>query len=464
MIITCSYCQTRYRVDERLIKETGTRVRCSNCQHVFTVFLPHAVELDLTQPIPRAPASQPGPQGGQQSFPNQDLPDYESFNESNSPAPQTRVLTAKPIVPATADFMVPGDYAQKVPETNVAPKERPNFQDLSPAASRGVYLAKGDTNPSLAGSKFHSTPDLGLADDPTVDQRQYSSYQVPPPTTKVSPEEPFDFDDGPAQGSFAYQDTEPRFVDQGQDTFYAKEAPSPTTLMAPLQPRRRGPSSKTLIILGSVIVVTFLVIGGFLFMGVDSASSPEVAIQNTGPDSANGPTIEESPLNAENATTVSPEIDAKSNLYFSADQTTHHYRANDKAGDILIITGRMTNGYDHPRSFIKVKAILKNSAGTVVAEREAFAGNYLTEGELVSLSMQDILTRLAIKGGQNSSNINVNPGSSIPFMLVFDKLPPDLAEYVVVPVSSAPTGTMAQGDSEEQLGSLEQAPRDGVAS
>jgi hypothetical protein len=210
--------------------------------------------------------------------------------------------------------------------------------------------------------------------------------------------------------------------------------------------------------------VTFLVIGGFLFMGVDSASSPEVAIQNTGPDSANGPTIEESPLNAENATTVSPEIDAKSNLYFSADQTTHHYRANDKAGDILIITGRMTNGYDHPRSFIKVKAILKNSAGTVVAEREAFAGNYLTEGELVSLSMQDILTRLAIKGGQNSSNINVNPGSSIPFMLVFDKLPPDLAEYVVVPVSSAPTGTMAQGDSEEQLGSLEQAPRDGVAS
>ncbi|MDR2349496.1 MAG: zinc-ribbon domain-containing protein, partial [Deltaproteobacteria bacterium] len=64
MIITCAQCQTRFRVDDGLIKETGTRVRCSNCQNVFTVFHPGSRGEDATLsrgPIPRPPARENPP-------------------------------------------------------------------------------------------------------------------------------------------------------------------------------------------------------------------------------------------------------------------------------------------------------------------------------------------------------------------------------------------------------------------
>lgn len=38
MIVQCENCQTKFRVDEDRIKEQGSRVRCSVCKSVFTVF------------------------------------------------------------------------------------------------------------------------------------------------------------------------------------------------------------------------------------------------------------------------------------------------------------------------------------------------------------------------------------------------------------------------------------------
>ena len=38
MIITCEECSTGFNLDERLLKETGSKVRCSVCKTVFTAF------------------------------------------------------------------------------------------------------------------------------------------------------------------------------------------------------------------------------------------------------------------------------------------------------------------------------------------------------------------------------------------------------------------------------------------
>jgi hypothetical protein len=127
-------------------------------------------------------------------------------------------------------------------------------------------------------------------------------------------------------------------------------------------------------------------------------------------------------------------------LNFVQDQESHHYRVNKTAGRILIITGQVTNGYLDRRSFIRLKGSLKDSRGEVVAERQVYAGNYLTEEELVNLPMPEILARLALKGGQNNSNVNVPPNKAVAFMLVFDRLPEDLAAYILEPISSTPAG------------------------
>jgi len=37
MIVLCDKCQKKYRMDEKKIPAKGTKVRCSNCQHIFKV-------------------------------------------------------------------------------------------------------------------------------------------------------------------------------------------------------------------------------------------------------------------------------------------------------------------------------------------------------------------------------------------------------------------------------------------
>jgi len=38
MIINCEKCASKFNLDESLIKETGSKVRCSVCKSIFTVF------------------------------------------------------------------------------------------------------------------------------------------------------------------------------------------------------------------------------------------------------------------------------------------------------------------------------------------------------------------------------------------------------------------------------------------
>ena len=67
MIITCANCDTSYELDENLLKETGSKVRCKNCSHVFTVYPPKVLEsiepeldleLDMVVDKPQPPASE----------------------------------------------------------------------------------------------------------------------------------------------------------------------------------------------------------------------------------------------------------------------------------------------------------------------------------------------------------------------------------------------------------------------
>jgi predicted Zn finger-like uncharacterized protein len=42
MIVECEQCRSKFNLDEGLLKDQGTRVRCSQCRHVFTAFPPGA--------------------------------------------------------------------------------------------------------------------------------------------------------------------------------------------------------------------------------------------------------------------------------------------------------------------------------------------------------------------------------------------------------------------------------------
>jgi len=56
MIITCGNCNTSYELDESIVKATGTQVRCTSCQSIFTAFPPAAPEPP--QAAPRSPGGE----------------------------------------------------------------------------------------------------------------------------------------------------------------------------------------------------------------------------------------------------------------------------------------------------------------------------------------------------------------------------------------------------------------------
>ena len=57
MIVTCHECNTSFNLDEGLVKPTGSKVRCSKCKSIFTVYpsaKPEETERP-TEPLPESP-------------------------------------------------------------------------------------------------------------------------------------------------------------------------------------------------------------------------------------------------------------------------------------------------------------------------------------------------------------------------------------------------------------------------
>ncbi|MDR3153007.1 MAG: zinc-ribbon domain-containing protein [Deltaproteobacteria bacterium] len=484
MIITCSQCQTRFRVDDSLIKETGTRVRCSNCQSVFTVFLPRNGEEARERPdaaIPRPPA-----EGARARAPIPQAP------IPRAPEVPERRLAARPLPPALTDFYIPGEREGELRPSNpegapggdlglaaAYPGSAPAPAPRAPAQGAGTGLSQEapQAPPREAPQDLYRPPareapepwqedpapgpqaDPGLGADPLAGYPANAGLEGDPAGGAPAGGDPRLAGFGESPDREAREEGLPRLGPlSGQEGSAPARGPM-------LQPRNRKPRDRRRLALAAAVAAALLTAGLYFWFSVDSSTVPGVAVQSSSPDAlesqggSSGPAAEladstpqSSQPQMDNASLTRPDMpNSTEHLNFSKDLTAHHYRSNSEAGNILIITGRVENHFPDRRSYVRVKAVLKDSKGTVVAEREAFAGNFLTETELTTLPMSEILARLQLRGGQNSSNINIASGSSVPFMLVFDKLPADLAEYVVECVSSSPAGDVAESRRQEAV-------------
>ncbi len=110
---------------------------------------------------------------------------------------------------------------------------------------------------------------------------------------------------------------------------------------------------------------------------------------------------------------------------------------NENAGELMVLSGEVTNRYDQPRSFVKLRAELYDAEGQVLRETTAFAGNTIAEPELTGGSLEDLQVQLANRAGDDNANVGIAPGQSVPFMVIFENLPEEMAEFSVAVVSSA---------------------------
>ena len=100
-----------------------------------------------------------------------------------------------------------------------------------------------------------------------------------------------------------------------------------------------------------------------------------------------------------------------------------------REGPVFVIEGNVTNRYKSPCHSIQVKGTLFDERGNPAAEKTVYCGNVLSVKQIKSSSRKKIEQSLQNAYGSTLSNFNIEPGKSVPFMLIFFDPPGKLSEF-----------------------------------
>jgi predicted Zn finger-like uncharacterized protein len=107
------------------------------------------------------------------------------------------------------------------------------------------------------------------------------------------------------------------------------------------------------------------------------------------------------------------------------------FLTNQAGEEIFVISGEAVNNYKKPRASIQVKATILGSKGEILMQKSAYCGNLLSKEQLTTLPMVKIEEAMGSPFGDSLANLGVQPGKGIPFVIVFNGVPKDAAEFSV---------------------------------
>ena len=111
--------------------------------------------------------------------------------------------------------------------------------------------------------------------------------------------------------------------------------------------------------------------------------------------------------------------------------TNGKFVTNETAGRLFIVTGKVDNPDKIAYSNIQVRGTLLTKGNKKAATQVIYCGNVISDEDLKSNNISDITKQLSVKQGMQNTNINVRPGTSVRFMLVFSNLPENLTNFTV---------------------------------
>ena len=124
--------------------------------------------------------------------------------------------------------------------------------------------------------------------------------------------------------------------------------------------------------------------------------------------------------------------------FITIHHTTTHLVKNADDKNILIINGDVKNEYEIKRSFIRVKVEIFSTQGKLISEKEVWAGNKFTRSEIYNFTNQKTIDGSYINAGKKLSNLDIEPGNSVPFQIIIFNPPEDWKEFKVMVTSSQP--------------------------
>ena len=463
MVIECAHCQTRFKLADDKLRPEGTKVRCSKCKEIFTVF-PPSTDDQPPAPAPPAPAPAAAPMAaeaidfgnltmdappatdeGDFSFSMESVPDAAPSSSAamemediatSSGGFDASDLTDVSTSPGTGTGVDLGEFdfdnapPDQAPQTQPTPVDEANpFGEFDfgepPADAPATATTANDDNFGFGASPsadfdFGDTPSDPSAfsfGEPAVSEPAVSSQadelnfesmsfgdpvdKTPLPETRPAP---------PAPMPSPVRDETQREPAPAQESRPSRgHANRAKPLSTPLPKPGRRISIVSILVTLVVILVVAIVGTAVFFFFQPGVFDTRKAIDD---------------FISKSATKVEPgkiTLTTQSAVYLSTQQ----------AGDIFVIRGEAINEYKNPRTAIAVKGILYNAQGEILKSQTAYCGNPLSDATLTSLPFNKIEEAMANQFGDSLANLDVAPGKAVPFTIVFRQLPAELSTYTV---------------------------------
>ncbi|MFO7716309.1 DUF3426 domain-containing protein [Desulfosarcina sp.] len=135
---------------------------------------------------------------------------------------------------------------------------------------------------------------------------------------------------------------------------------------------------------------------------------------------------------------LQPTVQDPGNLKLTTFDVNSKFVDNSSVGKLFVISGKVKNGYTESRGMITMTGQIFSTGKVPVHQETVYCGNVMSDLELANLEWEKIEARLSNRLGDNRSNVKVEPGTSIPFMVVFSGLPDDLEEFTIEVTGSTP--------------------------
>lgn len=104
---------------------------------------------------------------------------------------------------------------------------------------------------------------------------------------------------------------------------------------------------------------------------------------------------------------------------------------NEKAGQLIVIEGKVKNNFPTARELIRLEAELYDAEGNMLASRQQLAGNSMSSFQLEVLDREELDKAINNKLDIVEANTNVLPGNEVPFTVVFVDPPAQASDYKV---------------------------------
>lgn len=474
MLVTCEACESKFNLDDSLVKETGSKVRCSQCRHVFTVF-PQAPDqaVETVPPIEQQPAAESSEGveepldfdlfGSEDEQEDEDLSleDFGLMDDDASGSVQAapeESVAEEVITPEDLGFgedvgaeervsepveQPDGTAAEEIPSEEAGGQGVPQEESEDEISLEGLTLEEESDEAAQAQGPSDAEQDLSLEglsleEEPVVEE----ALDTEQPAAQEQQDDELDFDDleleadlseekdvaPPDTGSTQADEADQLSLPDGVPVASVEDADEASAHdegleeMPPAEVVEQAAAKKRMSMpLLISLVVVFL--GGGAYAAFTYLNG---GVKVPFLESLAGPAKTEA---------LDP-----GNLHITLleDGITGGFVDNKAAGRLFVIKGELKNTYTGPRNFIRMKGVLYFKDGKVAKDQIVYCGNVLSEAELQSLGKEAIRKKLNNRFGNNKSNFRIPTGKSVPFMVVFSDLPEDLGEFSVEVVDSMP--------------------------